>query len=705
MSDPLNLNPETSSGEGITSEGLFQAVISPVINPIHTLPMQAVSGKYLGTTGSYEMELRVDIDGARPCNLVSGDFYSVSGSVKTYFGSFKSGVLSVTWASGMVTITGVFSTTWVTSNNHFRITIPRTSILITAHAQATLTFLSASNVPGSTYVCAYNSPYFRSIKLEQDREVGASFLASYDTNVMPHPGTGRVLTIISAYAEAGVQMVPTAGSDTVPTIEAGPDAVWTNAELEAAMHHHFSIISDSPQWQTYLLACVSRHEQTSGGSVLFGIMFDLTGSSQRQGCAVFQTQINNFYGGAGTNDVNRHTMYCYVHELGHSFNLLHSWDKGRPNSLSWMNYDWKYDQLNGAGSYWANFNFRFDDQELVHIRHDYRNSVIMGGDNWNVNAGFGTGEDQIDLTKGMVENNSGVGLELYSKASFVLNEPVVVELKLHLNGKEEVTVNAMMHPNFDFIKLTIKKPNGEIVRYEPLVEHLCIPKMVKLDQSNPSIYESAYIGYGKDGFYFDQPGNYIIKAAYPTSDGGYVTSEDLKIRVKSPITPEEDQICDLYGGDEQGRLFYLLGSDAAHLQKGNDALKTVVDKYGDHPLCAYAALVQGINAGRDFKCVDENKQITVRKNDVGRNKEMLDKVLEMAQKGAGIDNITLNYAMRKKAECHLKNGDKKTAEATLSKMKNYMVKQGLKQHVIEHIDQQIDRCLSQPVNTDKRKNA
>ena len=49
---------------------------------------------------------------------------------------------------------------------------------------------------------------------------------------------------------------------------------------------------------------------------------------------------------------------------GTRFNFLHSWDKSRPNSLSWMNYDWRYDQRNGADSFWANFRFRFDDEEL-----------------------------------------------------------------------------------------------------------------------------------------------------------------------------------------------------------------------------------------------------------------------------------------------------------------------------------------------------
>ena len=47
-----------------------------------------------------------------------------------------------------------------------------------------------------------------------------------------------------------------------------------------------------------------------------------------------------------------------------------------------MNYDWRYDSTNGPDSFWSHFEFRFDDEELVHLRHGNRSAVIMGGDPW-----------------------------------------------------------------------------------------------------------------------------------------------------------------------------------------------------------------------------------------------------------------------------------------------------------------------------------
>jgi hypothetical protein len=384
-----------------------------------------------------------------------------------------------------------------------------------------------------------------------------------------------------------------------------------------------------------------------------------------------------------------------VHELGHSFNLLHSWDKSRPDSLSWMNYDWKYDQRPGhtSGSYWANFAFQFDDLELQHVRHAYRNNVIMGGDNWAVNAGFGTDEDRLEITKPVIEDRSGLAMIMKTKPSFALGEPVVVYLKLalrDLNGKD---VNGYLHPNFGFTTIAIRKPGGEVKIYEPLAEHLAGPDMIRLTEARPSISTSAYIGYGRDGHYFDQPGTYLIKAAYHAPDGSIIASGDVKIRVKSPMSAQDDEIADLYLGEDQGRLFYLLGSDGQHLQKGNDALQTVLEKYPDNALSAYAALVQGINATREFKVVNKDKTVSIRKQDPARASTMVKKVLDMTNAGAGVDSITMDFAMRKAAESSLRSGDRDKARATLSELKTFLTKQNLSKHEMEHSVARIDSML------------
>jgi hypothetical protein len=122
----------------------------------------------------------------------------------------------------------------------------------------------------------------------------------------------------------------------------------------------------------------------------------------------------------------RKYLYVWVHEAGHAWKLLHSWDKGRPSALSWMNYDWKYDAINGADTFWARFFMRFDDEELIHIRHGDRKTVIMGGDDW------GTGGHLEAPPAAALEAGPGQPLELAvrCKPYFMLMEPVSVELRL-----------------------------------------------------------------------------------------------------------------------------------------------------------------------------------------------------------------------------------------------------------------------------------
>ena len=51
----------------------------------------------------------------------------------------------------------------------------------------------------------------------------------------------------------------------------------------------------------------------------------------------------------------------------------------------------------------------------------------------------------------------------------------------------------------------------------------------------PAIYDSAYIGFGRDGFYFEQPGRYELRAQYIAADGSRVISPVVQLRVRPPV--------------------------------------------------------------------------------------------------------------------------------------------------------------------------
>lgn len=648
---------------------------------------QLVSGSYLGTLSGWRVELRVDVDRPGMLNMASFDFFQI-GTSTTFWGSFRMNNPSINYTATQAAIEGDLTGTRSMWANRARIVISR-NLLSQPAAAAVLTLLQ-NNTIGTSYTCSFQSRYFRSVLLETDVESGTTLFASYNTGTFPNPGPTRTLQVVSAFQEAGIDMVMTGSKNTINISEAGADNKWTETEMHASMVRHFSVFRNLPQWAVW---CFAARRATS--STLLGIMFDYLNSNKphRQGCAVFQDTLATYHTGS---DYTRNQLYTYVHELGHAFNLLHSWDKSRPDSLSWMNYPWKYDQRNGSGRFWANFTFAFDRDELIHLRHGYYNHIVMGGNDWAVGAGLEAPHSHAeDLALDITEDNTGLKLEIEPvKSAFVLGEPVVVEIKLRTRDKEGRVVNAHIHPRFEQVRVGIMKPDGRVINYEPVGHNCVAEKVEKLDESKDTVYASAYIGYGKHGFYFDTPGIYKLKAAYRTQDGSLVQSAEVKVRVKPPLNAAEDAIADAYFHDDVGMLFYLLGSDSPSLQNGNNLLKKVAAKYAKNPLSIYADFILGSNEAMTFKTVDpQTNGIIVRKRNVEGASVRLEKVFAESSGDKGIDNITLNWAYRQLADGMLKEGNDKGAVQLLKKMEATFKAKKLKPAVIALIKKQIESLL------------
>lgn len=577
--------------------------------PIPSIPAikKAVSGCYASSLGSFQLDLRVDVDRNRPMRRVSGDFYQTSGKTKSYFGSFVVDSPTVTVSTTRIVVKGMGRFTFAAGAPVIQVTIPRVNIF-QPQAAATLQFFTVNNTPGASYHCPFSSLHFRTVRIETDSvsDVTTAPFTSYNTGSLPSGGSARTVNVVSAFGEAGIGMVPTAGNNVIDVSAAGANTTWSNAELHASMQQHFSLSGDLQQWCVWQLVA-QQHDMGTG---LYGIMFDQQGK-QRQGCAVFHAGI-----GGTTAEQNRLQLYTYVHELGHCFNLMHSWQKSyanppkpnRPEALSWMNYPWYYPN-GGAPGYWSSFDFRFDDEELIHLRHGFRNDVIMGGNSFTSGASLGR-----DVMADPISDESGLVLDISThQRSFALGEPVVLELKLRATDTRGRRAHTWLHPNYGLVKIVIEQPGGRVCAYEPMIDHLVGERQTMLGVDNP-VQDSAYIGYGKDGFYFGQPGQYRVRAAYAALDGSQVLSDILTVRVRYPVSTDDNVLADLFMGEDQGALLYLQGSDNTTLRSGNAAFDEVLDRFDMHPMAAYVRMVKGVNAARAFKTVNagEGKPLFVR---------------------------------------------------------------------------------------------
>jgi hypothetical protein len=214
------------------------------------------------------------------------------------------------------------------------------------------------------------------------------------------------------------------------------------------------------------------------------------------------------------------------------------------------------------------------------------------------------------------------------------------------------------------------------------------PTLLQLDESLPALYDSAYIGYGKDGFYFGSPGQYELRAIYRAHDGSVVFSNRLRLQIKAPISVQDEEVADLFFGDDQGKLLYLLGSDSEGLAGGRRAFARVQEKYAQHPMTSYARLVEGMNCSRPFKHISD-RTVVSRPADRPRSDELLSRVVDVTMQSAAVeanptadsappatprlDNISLNMVMQRLTRVRKEAGDDRAAVDTARQMYDFFV--------------------------------
>ena len=191
---------------------------------------------------------------------ISADYYAISGATVSYFGSMRVDAPIVSITASHVVIKGIGRYTWAAGAPRVKVTIPR--VPFTRHLpRRRCSTSSRAAARGPPTSAATSGSAFRAMVFEQDCQdtVPAPF-TSYNTGSLPSGGPARTLSVVTAYAEAGVQVLTTGANNVISTAEAGANAAWSDAELHAAMIRHFSRWREVPQWAVWLFhAQAARH--------------------------------------------------------------------------------------------------------------------------------------------------------------------------------------------------------------------------------------------------------------------------------------------------------------------------------------------------------------------------------------------------------------------------------------------------------------
>lgn len=642
-----------------------------------------VNGTYHAETEEFRIVLRVDIDGNEISHRVSGDVFHKYRNESHYSASFIVDSPVVTWESEKVTAVGRVRCNVTTPEYKIEVTIDlRGSV---APSSARLIWLDDRDLVVADYGCSFASSFFRTVQIEEDWEEGVTPVREFLTNSIPGGGdanANRSITVRSAYADAGIEVVYPHHSDPnmVPSSEAGSDVKWTDAELHDAMERHFFLRNttgswrDEPDWLVWFFHA-RRYEENWGG-----VMFDLHGDRHRQGCALF-------YAGIDSNSPRhvRHQLFNSVHEIGHCFNLMHSFFKwiaippdippipGRSVSSSFMNYPSR------ASDFYDRFNWEFDLRELFHLRHAFYPDIIPGGNRWKDGAA-----GPIPKLRASRQDNP-LSLEIRTPYTHLLGEPVFLELILRSSEGVLPMSYGELDPKLRRVLIMVRDSQGRLIHYHsPVCGFLADPTT---SIQRHIAYESSYIGFdGSCGHIFATPGTYEIQAVFIGTDGSVTHAPAVRTTIQGSPGAMHDHFARIMLGEDQGLFFALNGSDSEFLAPVRHELKEAEKSYPEHVFCKYLHLMDAMMVSREFKATQPDGSLSVKAADPKAGAELIHQMLDASDGEVGARTGAIHHAATMVIRNQAAAGKLGDAKKTLKRLTQFL-SETMSDDVVDEVSQ------------------
>ncbi|HEY9378394.1 MAG TPA: hypothetical protein VIQ02_15045 [Jiangellaceae bacterium] len=569
--------------------------LPPVPQPTHALPTLPILVRE---------ELRLDVDGRYPQMVASGTLF-LRLQARMHWIANLTATAPDTYAGAI----------WYTDGDTNL--LPYTSVSIQVRRSffpnlrtATVTF-SAAGKTDRVRTYRFSSASFHPVELEYDTVAGTTAVTSINTGNHPNrPAALAVedLSIETVYRRAGFR-VTTGTHSAVPMTAAGADALWSDMEMHDAMQVHWSRFADKPQWAVWTLFAGQHVAVPSQGITptnLGGIMFDDIGPNHRQGTAVFNGSfICNIPTGdpAPAASVDRIKFWTAVHELGHTFNLAHAWQKSlgapwipltdEPEARSFMNYPYRVQ--GGEAAFFADFEFRFSDDELIFMRHAPERFVQHGNADWFDDHGF-EGAAVLPYSQFSLE----VRVHRSVGSVFEFLEPVVVELKLTNVSQRSCVIDANALSQIENLAVIIKRHGAAARQWTPYARY-CLDGDQLVLQPGDSLYGSLSIAAGLNGWDIAEPGMYEVCVVLRQGEEDIV-SNALGIRILPPQGRDEEYIAQEFFSEEVGRALAFGGTRA--MEDAIDTLQTVADQLPERRVAKHAQLALGNALAQRYKLLD-----------------------------------------------------------------------------------------------------
>jgi endonuclease/exonuclease/phosphatase family metal-dependent hydrolase len=465
----------------------------------------------------------------------------------------------------------------------------------------------------------WTSSSLRRLTIEVDGLRGMPFFPSFTDR------QGRVVTIESAFAAAGfdAQLIldPFLGVPAGAIEQRG----FSYAEIHRAMtdRRNASVV-DRMQTHVFVATFLSGRN----GRGVLGVMYDFGANDlnrrAREGVAIFGQHPMLSDPRVPLDERRREFVYTLVHETGHALNLLHSFDKGRPAALSWMNYPQYYPlgaeagpDHDGTKEFWSAFEQTFDDLELRHLRHATPREIGSGGFAFGVyEEGAtpiegGTADPRLtQLGSNPLRQARQVALSVSGpKRHYHFGEPIFVELKVEATGAEPVRIPDALDPSEGFVRFVIEHPDGRRERYAPPLRTCLQAPTAKLTAETGSrLSHPIPLFLGAKGPMFTAPGRYRVWAELAGIDNNRVVfAEPYDVTVIAPDMATQmfaEQLWQTPGAMEALYLRHPLADQDAWQQLMAAADRHRMSTKRGNTTDAYLNFVAATGWSRPFQYVD-----------------------------------------------------------------------------------------------------
>jgi hypothetical protein len=644
-------------------------------------------------------ELRLDVDRYYPQLAASGTIHGVVLAQIHWIARLKQTGPS-SWAGPIWFKDGA-----VTSFPYTRVEIKATRSPLQAQRKATVKFTGAG-VPVRTRTYAFKSLYYRSVKFEFDWAEGEAATVNVDTAAHPNrPASlpAENLTIQKVFQRAGFTVTTDAGGQ-VPISGAGAGSAWSDIEMHDAMQAYWSRFGNVPQWALWTFFA-GLHESGTG---LGGIMFDDIGPNDRQGTALF---VDSFIATPPAGDpapaawVDRMRFWTAVHEMGHAFNLAHSWQKSlgtqwipladEPEARSFMNYPYRV--AGGQTAFFANFDYRFSNPELLFMRHAPMQFVQMGNADWFDHHGFEEAnisvEPALELTLRVNRDTP----------AFEFMEPVAIEAKLKNISDKPVLVDPGVLAA-DALTIVIKK-DGQPARLFMPFAHMCREPRTAVLEPGSSLYNAVNVSVGLNGWDVAEPGRYTIQGAVRIGEED-VVSQPLGLRIAPPASREEEFLAQDLFTEDTGRILAIGGSRV--LDRGNAVLQELAERLPGRRVSVHAQLALSGPLALDYKELvpdDGGIAIETRSARPEEARQLVDEAVTDSPETAAetLGHVRFRRTLERIGRRLGAVGDSEGAVETLQLLRDTLADRKVLSTVIEEIDAEIAATKTEARPTTKGK--